>query len=65
MLAGYFGGWIDTLLSRLTDIFFGIPFLLGAMVVLQSFTDRTIWTWSSAPWRSSAGPRSPASCAAR
>ncbi|WP_338672743.1 ABC transporter permease [Streptomyces sp. SCSIO 30461] len=43
MMAGYFGGLIDAMLSRLTDIFFGIPFLLGAMVVLQSFTDRTIW----------------------
>ncbi|MEU4075690.1 peptide ABC transporter permease [Streptomyces venezuelae] len=43
MLAGYFGGWIDAVLSRVTDIFFGIPFLLGAMVVLQSFVDRTVW----------------------
>ena len=43
MVAGYFGGITDAILSRLTDIFFGIPFLLGAMVVLQSFTDRTIW----------------------
>ncbi|WP_406303193.1 ABC transporter permease [Streptomyces sp. NBC_00885] len=43
MLAGYFGGIIDAILSRVTDIFFGIPFLLGAMVVLQSFTERTIW----------------------
>ncbi|MEW1694562.1 ABC transporter permease [Streptomyces sp. NPDC093249] len=43
MLAGYFGGWIDAVLSRLTDIFFGIPFLLGAMVVLQSFVERTVW----------------------
>ncbi|OAH10665.1 ABC transporter permease [Streptomyces jeddahensis] len=44
MLAGYFGGLWDTILSRLTDIFFGIPFLLGAMVVLNAFTDRTVWT---------------------
>jgi oligopeptide transport system permease protein len=42
MLAGYFGGVIDAILSRVTDIFFGIPFLLGAMVVLNSFTDRTV-----------------------
>ncbi|MEV8308485.1 ABC transporter permease [Streptomyces flavidovirens] len=43
MLAGYFGGWIDTLLSRITDIFFGIPFILGAMVVLTSFEDRALY----------------------
>ncbi|MCX5204440.1 ABC transporter permease [Streptomyces sp. NBC_00237] len=43
MLAGYFGGFWDTLISRLTDVFFGIPFLLGAMVVLNAFTDRTVW----------------------
>ncbi|MCX5233373.1 ABC transporter permease [Streptomyces sp. NBC_00233] len=43
MLAGYFGGITDAILSRITDVFFGIPFLLGAMVVLQSFSSRTIW----------------------
>ncbi|WP_432062113.1 ABC transporter permease [Streptomyces sp. S1] len=43
MIAGYFGGWVDALLSRLTDVFFGIPFLLGAMVVLQAFVERTVW----------------------
>ncbi|MFJ4976236.1 ABC transporter permease [Streptomyces coeruleorubidus] len=42
MVAGYFGGWTDTLLSRMTDIFLGIPFLLGALVVLNSFDDRTV-----------------------
>ena len=43
MIAGYFGGIVDSLLSRLTDIFFGIPFLLGAMVVMNSFVERTVW----------------------
>ncbi|SBT93236.1 peptide/nickel transport system permease protein/oligopeptide transport system permease protein [Streptomyces sp. DI166] len=43
MIAGYFGGWTDTLLSRVTDIFLGIPFLLGALVILNSFDDRTVW----------------------
>ncbi|MFE9423046.1 ABC transporter permease [Kitasatospora sp. NPDC006697] len=44
MLAGYFGGWLDTLLSRITDIFFGIPLLLGSLVVLNAFTSRTVWS---------------------
>ncbi len=43
MIAGYFGGWTDTLLSRTTDIFLGIPFLLGALVVLNSFEKRSVW----------------------
>ncbi|MGP9018805.1 ABC transporter permease [Streptomyces sp. BR1] len=44
MLAGYFGGWLDSLLSRLTDVFFGIPLLLGAIVILNAFTHRTVWS---------------------
>jgi oligopeptide transport system permease protein len=43
MIAGYFGGITDAIVSRITDIFFGIPFLLGSMVVLNAFTDRTVW----------------------
>ncbi|MEU6147027.1 ABC transporter permease [Streptomyces sp. NPDC047081] len=43
MIAGYFGGIVDSVLSRLTDVFFGIPFLLGTMVILNSFQDRTTW----------------------
>ncbi|MGW6393516.1 ABC transporter permease [Streptomyces sp. NPDC055103] len=43
MISGYFGGIVDAILSRITDVFFGIPFLLGAMVVLQSFVERTVW----------------------
>ncbi|MGW0822221.1 ABC transporter permease [Streptomyces sp. NPDC002845] len=43
MIAGYFGGVWDSLLSRLTDVFFGIPFLLGAMVILTSFERRSVW----------------------
>lgn len=37
MIAGFYGGWLDTIISRITDIFFGIPFLLGAIIVLTSF----------------------------
>ncbi|RJK98000.1 ABC transporter permease [Vallicoccus soli] len=35
--SGFYGGWVDTLISRITDIFFGIPSLLGALLVLVSF----------------------------
>ncbi|WTW95260.1 ABC transporter permease [Streptomycetaceae bacterium NBC_01309] len=43
-LSGYFGGWIDSILARVTDIFFGIPLLLAALVFMSSFQDRTVWT---------------------
>jgi ABC-type dipeptide/oligopeptide/nickel transport system permease subunit len=43
-LAGYFGGWIDGLLARVTDVFLGFPFLLGAIVVLNSLGQRSVWT---------------------
>lgn len=41
-LAGFFGGWIDAILSRLTDIFFAIPLILAGIVLMQLFTHRTI-----------------------
>jgi oligopeptide transport system permease protein len=37
VLAGYRGGWVDALLSRIADVFFGIPFFLGAIVILFTF----------------------------
>ncbi|MEJ3743793.1 ABC transporter permease [Actinomycetes bacterium KLBMP 9797] len=37
VLAGFRGGWVDTLLSRIGDVFFGIPFVLGAIVILSAF----------------------------
>jgi peptide/nickel transport system permease protein/oligopeptide transport system permease protein len=40
MIAGYFGGWVDSVISRIVDTFMGIPFLLGAMVILVSFETR-------------------------
>ncbi|RFS81146.1 ABC transporter permease [Actinomadura spongiicola] len=36
-LAGYYGGVVDALIARLTDVFFGLPFVLGATVVLVAF----------------------------
>jgi len=43
-LAGFYGGLVDSLLSRLTDVFFAIPLLLGAIVFLQAFPQRNVWT---------------------
>ena len=44
-LAGFFGGFFDALLSRVTDIFFAVPFVLAAIVVMQMFrNDRSILT---------------------
>ena len=43
-LAGFFGGWWDGLLSRITDVFFGIPLLLAAIVLMQVTRHRTVWT---------------------
>lgn len=37
IMAGYFGGLLDSILSRVTDIFFAIPVLLGSIIILTSF----------------------------
>ena len=42
LIAGYFGGWVDTLLMRLTDVAFGIPFL-PFVIVLVAFLRPNIW----------------------
>ena len=33
--AGYFGGWVDTVVSRFADIWFSVPPVLGALLVLS------------------------------
>lgn len=38
-LAGFFGGALDTVLSRLGDIFFSIPYILAAVVVMSVMQD--------------------------
>jgi oligopeptide transport system permease protein len=37
LMAGFYAGRTDTLLSRTADVFFGIPFFLGALLVLTAF----------------------------
>jgi oligopeptide transport system permease protein len=35
LAAGFYGGWLDAILSRFTDIMLGVPFLLGAIVLAK------------------------------
>ncbi|WBB92694.1 ABC transporter permease [Verrucosispora sp. WMMC514] len=44
LLAGYYGGWVDAVISRVMDIFFSLPFLLGAIVFLTVIKRQNIWT---------------------
>ncbi|GAA1276052.1 ABC transporter permease [Arthrobacter pascens] len=46
-LAGYYGGWIDSILARIGDIFFALPVLLGALVITQLplfRENKSVWT---------------------
>ena len=45
-VAGFVGGWVDSVLSRTLEIFFGVPLLLGGILVLAAFpsdTDTPQW----------------------
>ena len=47
--AGFYGGWIDAALSRVGDIFFSIPYILAAVVIMSVLSQyRSIWTISLA-----------------
>ncbi len=43
-LAGFYGGWFDAIVSRVADVFFAIPLLLAAIVLMQVMHHRTVWT---------------------
>ncbi|WP_165063803.1 ABC transporter permease [Marisediminicola senii] len=40
-LAGYYGGFLDAVVSRVGDIFFAIPTVLGAIVLISVLPERT------------------------
>ncbi|WP_255513578.1 ABC transporter permease [Homoserinibacter sp. GY 40078] len=46
VIAGTRGGWADMVISRLTDVFLGFPFLLGAIIALNSVAERNVWSVS-------------------
>jgi ABC-type dipeptide/oligopeptide/nickel transport system permease subunit len=44
MLAGYFPGFVDSLVSRTADVLFALPGLVAMIVILQAFSSRSVWT---------------------
>jgi oligopeptide transport system permease protein len=47
--AGFYGGWIDSVLSRVGDIFFSIPYILAAVVIMSVLSQyRSVWSISLA-----------------
>lgn len=43
LLAGYFPGFVDNLISRTADVLFALPGLIALIVVLNSVPNRSIW----------------------
>jgi ABC-type dipeptide/oligopeptide/nickel transport system permease subunit len=42
VIAGYFGGWVDTLISRLMDVFLAFPLLMFAIAIVGVIPDRML-----------------------
>jgi len=42
LFSGYFGGWVDNLLMRITDLLFGVPVVPTSIVALSILT-RSMW----------------------
>jgi len=43
LLAGYFPGLVDTVISRVADVLFALPGLIALIVILNSVPNRSIW----------------------
>ncbi|MBF6476490.1 ABC transporter permease [Nocardia abscessus] len=43
-LSGFYGGPLDSIVSRVAEIFYAIPLMLAAIVIMQLLDARTIWT---------------------
>ncbi|QIS08315.1 ABC transporter permease [Nocardia arthritidis] len=43
-LAGFYGGLLDSIVSRVAEIFYAIPLMLAAIVIMQLLQQRSIWT---------------------
>lgn len=43
-LAGFYGGWLDSIVSRIAEVVYSLPLMLAAIVLMQLLESRTIWT---------------------
>ncbi len=48
LLSGFYGGWLDAAIGRVTDVFYGFPFMVAAIVILTAIGVRNILTVSLA-----------------
>jgi len=44
LLSGFYGGWFDNVLGRITDVFYGFPFMVAAIVILTAIGTRNVAT---------------------
>ncbi|MFH5209455.1 ABC transporter permease [Antrihabitans sp. NCIMB 15449] len=43
-LAGFYGGLLDSIVSRVAEVVYALPLMLAAIVLMQLLDSRTIWT---------------------
>src|SRR4051812_23033997 len=46
MLAGLIGGWTDALLSRITEVFAGLPVIVGGLLIMSIWGGGDVWSVS-------------------
>ncbi|MEU1076373.1 MULTISPECIES: ABC transporter permease [unclassified Streptomyces] len=46
MIAGLRGGWIDAILSRVTEVFFALPLIVGALLIMSIIGGGDPWSVS-------------------
>lgn len=42
-IAGFYGGFVDTIIARITDVWFAVPTILGGIVILTLFGERGVF----------------------
>ncbi|MFG2626971.1 ABC transporter permease [Streptomyces sp. NPDC048473] len=47
MIAGLRGGWLDVILSRVTEIFFALPLIIGALLIMSIVGGGDVWSVSA------------------